>query len=230
MEKRIRKIFRENDYRDIEKRLSMLPNAKITSESFLNIRLVLTLATFVVLLFTSDLGYITSPLGALLVYYLVTYILILKPLKNRAEKLDYEALDFFEVLTLSLESGRNLEQAIEVTTKTVKSELSEEFSKALLEIKFGKSLSEALDSLRNKMPSMTINNIILDLEQTSVYGSDIVSCMNNQIDFLRDKKILEVKEKINKLPNQISIISVLFIIPLLLTLILGPFFINFFMK
>ena len=96
--------------------------------------------------------------------------------------------------------------------------------------KFSVNHPEALDSLRNKMPSMTINNIILDLEQTSIYGSDIVLCMNNQIDFLRDKKILEIKEKINKLPNQISIISVLFIIPLLLTLILGPFFINFFMK
>ena len=230
MKKRVRKIFCEKDYQDIEKKLDMLPNSKLTSEAFLNIRLILTLITFIVLLFISDLGYIISPLGALLVYYLVTYILIYKPLKERVEKLDLEALDFFEVLTLSLESGRNLEQAIDVTTKTVKSELSQEFNKALLEIKFGKSLSEALDSLRSRMPSMTINNIILDLEQTSVYGSDIVLCMNNQIEFLRDKKILEIKEKINKLPNQISIISVLFIIPLLLTLILGPFFINFFIK
>jgi pilus assembly protein TadC len=230
MKKEMRKIFRESDYNDIEKKLSMLPKTKLNSEKFLIIRFILTLVTFIILLFTSDLGYITSPLGALLIYYLTTYILILKPLRQRVEKLDFEALDFFEVLTLSLESGHNLEQAIEITTKTVKSELSDEFDKALFEMKFGKSLNEALDSLRNKMPSMTINNIILDLEQTSMYGSDIVLCMNNQIDFLRDKKILKIKEKINKLPNQISIISVVFIIPLLLTLILGPFFINFFMK
>ena len=50
MEKRIRKIFREKDYNDIEKKLDMLPNTKLTSESFLNIRLILTLATFVILL------------------------------------------------------------------------------------------------------------------------------------------------------------------------------------
>ena len=80
------------------------------------------------------------------------------------------------------------------------------------------------------MPSITINNIILDLAQTNTYGADIIDCMNNQIDFLREKKILETKEKINKLPNQISVISVLFIVPLILTIILGPFVINFFMK
>ena len=224
------KIFRKKDYLEMNRKFSMIPNSKINGEVFLSLRLTLTLVTFISLLFITEIGYIYAPLGAILVYYLITYICLLKPLKLRVEKLDFEALDFFEVLTLSLESGKNLEQALEVTTNVVKSELSEEFRKALYEIKFGKSLDEALNSLKNKMPSITIDNIILDLSQTNTYGADIIDCMNNQIDFLREKKILETKEKINKLPNQISVISVLFIVPLILTIILGPFVINFFMK
>ena len=118
----------------MNRKFSMIPNSKINGEVFLSLRLTLTLVTFVSLLFITEIGYIYAPLGAILVYYLVTHICLLKPLKLRVEKLDFEALDFFEVLTLSLESGKNLEQALEVTTNVVKSELSEEFRKALYEI------------------------------------------------------------------------------------------------
>ena len=52
--------------------------------------------------------------------------------------------------------------------------------------------------------------------------------MYNQVDFLRDKQILEIREQINKIPNKISIISVLFIVPLILLLILSPFVIQYF--
>jgi len=38
--------------------------------------------------------------------------------------------------------------------------------------------------------------------------------------------MLEIKEKINKIPNKVSIISVIFVIPLILLLILGPFIVN----
>jgi ABC-type Na+ efflux pump permease subunit len=51
--------------------------------------------------------------------------------------------------------------------------------------------------------------------------------MYNQIDFLRDKQILSIKEQINKIPNKVSIVSVLFVVPLILIMILGPIVINF---
>ena len=41
-----------------------------------------------------------------------------------------------------------------------------------------------------------------------------------------EKQILEVKSQINKIPNKVSIVSVLFIVPLILLMILGPFIIN----
>jgi len=50
--------------------------------------------------------------------------------------------------------------------------------------------------------------------------------MYNQIDFLREKQILEIKGQINKIPNKVSIISVIFIVPLIMLLILGPYLIN----
>ena len=94
-------------------------------------------------------------------------------------------------------------------------------------MKFGKSLMEALESMKNRIPSETVNNIILNIVQTNLFGNSILDTMYNQIEFLRDKQILEIKEKINKIPNKVSIISVLFIVPLILLLLLGPFIIEF---
>ena len=50
--------------------------------------------------------------------------------------------------------------------------------------------------------------------------------MYDQIEYLREKRVLSIREKINKIPNRVSIISVLFIVPLIMILILGPYLIE----
>ena len=94
-------------------------------------------------------------------------------------------------------------------------------------MKFGKSLVESLQDMKKRIPSETINNIILGITQTNVFGNSIVGTMYDQVEFLRDKQILEIKGQIAKIPNKVSIISVIFVIPLILMLILGPLLINF---
>ena len=42
-----------------------------------------------------------------------------------------------------------------------------------------------------------------------------------------DKKLLDIKGKINKMPVKISVISVIFIVPIILLIVLGPVVINF---
>ena len=72
------------------------------------------------------------------------------------------------------------------------------------------------------MPTDTINNIILSLTQADLYGSSVIDSLHNQIEYLRNKRIMEVKAEISKVPIKISIISVFFFIPLVLIIILGP--------
>lgn len=224
----IRKIYRDKDIQKIDIKVKMLGDTKLTAIKFMNIRLLTTFITFVFILYIMDFGYIFAPIIAILYYNLFKYWIIDLPLKRREQKLDREALYFFEILTLTLESGRNLENSLEITVFNVKNELSHEFKKALMEIKFGKSLNEALISMKKRIPSESINTIILNITQTNIFGNSILETMYSQIEFLREKQILEIKGQINKIPNKISIISVLFIIPLILVLILGPFIIKMF--
>lgn len=224
----IRKLFREKDIEKIDEKIQMLGSwVKFDALTFIFLRLVTTLLVLLLFTYILSVGYIFAPFVAIVYYYLFYYILIESKIKRRIKKLDKEALDFFEILTLTLESGRNLENALEITCFNIDSELSNEFKKTLFEMKFGKSLVESLDDMKKRIPSESINNIILNITQTSIFGSSILDTMYNQIEFLRDKQILEIKEQINKIPNKISIISVIFVLPIILLLILGPIFINF---
>lgn len=220
-------IYSDKKINHVQRKINMLGNSKINSLQFLNMRLITTIIFALIIVIFTNLGYIFIPFLIVIYYNIFYYLYISRPIKNRILRLDYEAVYFFEVLTLTLESGRNLENSIELTCENIDSELSHEFKNALDEIKIGKSLIEVLEDLKRRIPSETINNIILNIMQTSVFGSSIVETMNNQVEFLRDKQILEMKARINKIPNKVSIISVLFIIPLILLLVLGPVLVKF---
>ena len=223
----IRKIYREKDIKNIQKKISMLGDTKWDAIKFMNYRLLSTIILTIFVIFFTSLNYLFIPFIIIIYYYLFYYFVLTYQIKKRSKKLDQEALYYFEVLTLTLESGRNLQNSIELTSENVDSEISSEFKKVLMEMKYGKSLNEALENLKSRMPSETINNIILNITQTSVFGNSIIDTMNNQIEFLRDKQVLSIKEKINKIPNKVSIVSVIFVIPLILLLIIGPIVIKY---
>ena len=224
----IKKIYREKDIKNIQSKINLLgDNRKVKYDAieFLNIRMITTILLIIILVLFSKTKYFLIPL-VILYYNLFYYFLITKPIQQRIKKLNKEALTFFEILTLTLQSGRNLENSLEITCRNVDSELSNEFKKCLVEVKFGKSLIEALEDLKKRMPSEVVNNILLNITQTRVFGNSIIETMTNQVDYLREKQIMEIKSQINKIPNKVSIISVIFIVPLILLIILGPFIIN----
>lgn len=223
----IRRIYRKQEILSISEKLTSLGNDnKFSTLSFCNTRLFTTLFIFIIVLLVIDKGYLYAPFVAIIYYYLFYYIFITRKIRLRTSRLDYQALQFFEILTLTLESGRNLEQSLRVTCDNVDSELSDEFKRALFEMSFGKSLLEALEHMKKRISSETINNIILNIVQTNQFGNSILDTMYNQIDFLREKQLLEIKGQINKIPNKVSIVSVIFIVPLIMVLILGPYLID----
>lgn len=195
--------------------------------AILNFRVIISLILFVIILIVSDIGYILAPVVAILFYYLSEKILLDYPIKKRAKKLEKEALFFFEILLLTLEAGRNLGHALNLTTANVDSELSLEFKKTLSEVKLGKSLNEALNDMKKRIPSEAINNAILNMVESNIFGNSIVVSLTNQIDFLNNKQMLDVKAEINKLPTKVSIVSVVFFVPIMLLIILAPVLIRY---
>jgi tight adherence protein C len=221
-------IYREKDIIKLETKLKQFGvSRKWSTASFLNIQFFTSLLLFfIVFLFASN-GFILAPILTVMYYFGFMYFIVDRPLKKRARKLEHEAFYFFEVLTLALESGRNLEMGIDAACTHIESEIASEFNQTLCEIKFGKSLAEALDEMRFRIPSETVNNIILNVAQSSLFGNSILETMYNQLDFLREKQVMEVKAEISKIPTKISIFSVVFFVPLILLLILAPLVIDY---
>ena len=215
-----KKIYNQRVINKINNKIKLLGiSSKLTTEKFLIIRLITTIIIFLFILINYKYGYILSIIVSIIYYFLLEKIVLDSKIKKRRKKLDIEAIYFFEVLTLSLQTGRNLSEAILVTTSSIEDELSLEFKETLRETKYGKSLTESLTDMQNRIPSDSINNIILALTQANIYGSSIISTMYNQVDYLREKRKMEVKATISKIPTKISIISVFFFIPLILLII-----------
>lgn len=222
------KIYSEETINKYQKKIDLLGyKDSYDAVIFLNIRLLTTTLIFFVILYIFELGYIIAPLVSVIYFNLLPKIVIDRKLTTRTERLDNDAMYFFEILTLSLETGRNLKTALEITANSIDSELSYEFRQALREVRYGKSLNEALENLKLRIPSDTINNIILNISQSNIFGNSIIETMYNQIDYIRDKQILSAKAKISKIPLKVSVISVIFFIPLIMLLILSPVILQF---
>lgn len=225
------KIYRKKTIKKVEDKVRHLGiYSTMDTIKFLNTRLLLSIIIFIFVLVYSKYGYILAPLITGLFYYLFEYIVLDYKIKKRGKKLEKEALFFLEVLALTLESGRNLKHSLKLTSNNINSEISEEFKKTLEEVNLGKSLNESLESMKKRIPSDSINNAILNMMQANSFGSSILDSMYNEIEFLRDKQMLEVKAEIAKLPTKVSIISVIFFIPIMMLIILAPVLINYIMK
>lgn len=224
----VRRIYLEKSIAKVERKIKLLGyQCTYDAIKLLNIRLLIGLAIFVSLIIFSSHGYVLAPIVVVIFHFGSEYLLLDRPIKKRTKKLEEEAIFFFEVLCLTLQSGKNLVTALNMTAKNIDSELSHEFAKSLDEMKLGKSFSEALTGMKERIPSDTINNAILNIVQASIFGNNIEESLNNQLDFLRDKRLLDVKSAIGKLPTKISIISVLFFIPIILLVILAPVLVEF---
>ena len=222
------KIYPKRTLDRVDKKVKLMGvDSYIKALTILNLRVFISLLLFVIILLISNMGYVLAPIMAILFYYISEIILLDYPIKKRARKLESESLFFLEILLLTLESGRSLGHALNLTTQNIDSEISREFKETLFQVKLGKSLNEALNDMKMRIPSDIINNVILNMVEANMFGSDIVSSMTNQIDYLRQKQLLDVKAEINKLPTKVSIISVLFFVPIMLLIILAPVLIDY---
>lgn len=218
-----RRLYSKKTIKKMEEKISLLGiYCNYNAAKLLNRRLFFSCFIFLFSLFYFKYGYIISPILTLAFYYLYEYIVLDIPIKKRSIKLEEEAIFFFEILSLTLEGGKNLPSALDVTAANVSGELSEEFKKSLAEIKLGKSFSESINNMKKRIPSDAINNALLNITQSNLFGNDISESLNNQLNYLREKRLLEIKAEMTKLPTKISVLSVLFFIPIMLLVILSP--------
>lgn len=224
----VKRIYRKKTIEKYRKKDIYLDNKKDTYTKFLFFRIFSSILVFVVSFIILDRHTSISLLITVLFNYLCVYFKYDIKIKEKEKKLESDANLFFEILLITLKSGKNLNNALELTVDSVDNNLSDIFKSVMDEANYGKTLHEALIQFKDRIPSSEIRNIIIDLTESYISGRDMVTCLEKDIKSLNDKRIYNIKTYINKLPIKISIISVFLLIPLMLLLILSPVILEYF--
>lgn len=223
----IKKIYSKKTIKKLNDKIKLLGNKnKIDALKFLFIRLVCTIIVF--LLSVLCFNNIFYGIVLTIIYYIGFTCIIDYNINKRKKELESDALLFFEVLSLALESGKDLVSALDITTNSIKSSLSLEFKQVLIEIRYGKGLIDSLNDLKKRLPSDTLKNVIVNIINSHSSGSNLVVGLKEQVEYIRSIKKMELKEKINRLPIEISVVSVVLVVPMVLLLILGPVLLEYF--
>ncbi len=134
--------------------------------------------------------------------------------------------DCLDLLTISVEAGMGFEQAMQTVVEKWDNALPFEFGRVLREQRMGKSRREALRALAvrcNTQELTTFTSAIIQGEQLGVSISRILVVQSDQ---MRIKRRQKAEKLAHEAPLKMTIPMVLFMMPSLWIVILGPMWPN----
>ena len=187
---------------------------------YLFIKTTLTVILFTCLVLFFKIGFILAPIASLIFYLLFEYIVLDIPIYLRKLKLEHEALHYIPALLLNLRSGKSIKVSIKNSSKAINNELSNEFKKIIDNTKVGLSIEESLNDLEKSIPSVYIQNIILDLKDNIKYGTSVLDTIELQLSSLEDHYYNSIINRNKMIPIKLCLLSLLFIGLMILILII----------
>ncbi len=161
---------------------------------------------------------------ALLAFYLPHIVVHLRT-TDRQRQLVEDFPDAMDMLVVCVEAGLGLDAAIQrVSHELAHShpELAEELGIVTLELRAGKSRSEALTALAERTGVPQVQSLVALLIQAEHFGTSIASALREHSAEMRLVRIQKAKETAAKLPVKMLFPIVFFIFPALFIVVLAP--------
>ncbi len=161
---------------------------------------------------------------ALAGFYLPGLWLKLK-IAARKEKMLEGFPDALDLLVVCVESGMGLDAAINRVGDEMKLSnevVSEEFKTLNLELRAGKSRSEALRNLGLRTDLDEVSSLVTLLIQTDKFGTSIAQALRVHSDSMRTRRYQKAEEVAMKLPVKILFPMLFCIFPTIFIVIMGP--------
>jgi tight adherence protein C len=141
---------------------------------------------------------------------------------KRVERIERELPDVLDLLAISVEAGVGLEGAIRSVSEKFDGPLGDELSHVLSEMELGTSRKEALQHLRDRTDVPDLDGFILSLLQASALGMPLTRVLRTEADELRRRRRQRVREAAAKLPVKLVFPLIVFIMPAMFVVIIGP--------
>jgi tight adherence protein C len=152
-------------------------------------------------------------------------------IRARQTRLRLSLPDGLDLLVICVEVGLGIDQAllrVANELKIVHPELSDELQLVNLEMRVGKSRTEALRELARRTGLDDIKALVAMLVQTERFGTSIAASLRIHSEDLRTKRRQRAEEMSAKTSVKMVPALVFFIFPALMVVILGPAFITLF--
>lgn len=168
-------------------------------------------------------------LGMALVGFLLPRVLLKNAIQKRAQKLSKQFPDALDLMLVCVEAGLSVEQSLMRVTEEIGEaipEIGEEFALTGAELAFLGDRRTAYDNLVARTDSAEFKSLATTLIQSEKYGTSVAASLRVLSDESRKNRTNLVEKKAAGLGPKMTVPMILFILPCLFMIVIGPAIIN----
>lgn len=157
-------------------------------------------------------------------YYLPTYW-VQRRLQTRQIAITEGFPDALDMMLVCVEAGQSLDQSIARVAKEIGGaypELAEEFEIVSQEVRAGKERVAVMRDMAERVGLPDITSFVTTMIQSATFGTSIAEALRVYSNEMRDKRVMRAEEKANTLPTKLTLGTMLFTVPPLMVILIGP--------
>jgi len=175
----------------------------------------------IVLFHDNALGVIVGLLIALVGWRLPS-IMLGRAIKVRKESIARDLPDLLDLLCTTVQAGLSLNASMLQATDACTGPLKSELTATLSEIRLGRSRTDALNAMAERVNENSITMMVMAIVQAEKLGSNLADVLQELSKDARDRRWMRAEEKAAQLPIKMIIPMAMFMIPSLYLMIFGP--------
>lgn len=166
--------------------------------------------------------YILGPGG---VGYMLPKYWVTRRVASRKEEIQDGFPDALDMMLVCIEAGQSMDQALLRVSGELRSSypaLAEEFAIVTHEMKAGKDKANVLNDMAERVGVQDVSSFVTVLVQSQTFGTPVSDALRVYASEMRDKRVMRAEEKANKLPTKMTLTTMMFTVPPLLIILVGP--------
>jgi tight adherence protein C len=230
------KVLQESQVKDVQQRLAQAGiRSKDMAVAIIFARMVLPIIVgsimvfliYVVDYFTgwSDLKKFGAFAVPLLLAYKAPDLWLNNKRSKRTDLIRKGVPDALDLLVICAEAGLTVDAGFARVSRELGKaypDLGEEFALCSIELGFLTERRQALENLSYRVNLDSIKGVVTTLVQTEKYGTPLASALRVLSAEFRNERMMRAEEKAARLPAIMTVPLILFILPTLFVVILGP--------
>jgi tight adherence protein C len=150
---------------------------------------------------------------------------VMKRAEARKEEIISGFPDALDMMLICVEAGQSLDQSINrvaIEIRPAYPALAEELATVGEQVKAGRERGEVLRDMAKRVDISDITSFVTVIVQAATYGTSITEALRVFAAEMRDKRIMRAEEKANMLPTKMTLGTMMFTVPPLLIILIGP--------